>query len=336
MRNVRLRLTIGVLAGLLWSAKGGAQNLVPNGSFEEYTICPPSFGYAQYATGWENPYCGSADYFNACAETPLCGVPGNAMAFQNAASGLAYMGMWTYLESDPYYREVVGADLIEPLSIGIPVYVTFKACAGGDGNDPLNTARYASRGIGVRFVFGFPPSYQDYRETFLDKPPAVYLTDVLGDSVNWQLVSGVYIPDSAYTKVMIGNFLQDSLSGVIPFTEGELLGAYSLVDDLCISTDPAYCPQALAVGGIEGAETLRVYPVPFADQLNISSEGDKVQLRSAMLRDALGRVVIRSNGEQRVSSLSLDTQQLSSGAYLLSVELASGSKFERTVIRLNP
>jgi hypothetical protein len=48
-----------------------AQNLVPNGSFEQYDTCPTNVNGTslQYANSWVNPNAGTPDYYNACDGT---------------------------------------------------------------------------------------------------------------------------------------------------------------------------------------------------------------------------------------------------------------------------
>lgn len=78
------------------------ENLVPNGSFEEYNWCPNSVdGYYIIACEyWTMPSLGTSDYFNSCStETDgtnpyhLFSVPQNYIGFQYARTGAGYAGL---------------------------------------------------------------------------------------------------------------------------------------------------------------------------------------------------------------------------------------------------
>ena len=49
-------------------------NLVPNGSFETYTMCPDGGGVINYATPWYSPTTGTTDYYNSCYDSIGLGV----------------------------------------------------------------------------------------------------------------------------------------------------------------------------------------------------------------------------------------------------------------------
>ncbi len=69
-----------------------AQNLVPNGDFEQYSTCPLSQGEILNAIPWINPavmgFGGSPDYFNQCSPAVTNGqsVPQNISGIQQAQS----------------------------------------------------------------------------------------------------------------------------------------------------------------------------------------------------------------------------------------------------------
>jgi hypothetical protein len=95
-----LAWSIGALWIIFFTPFAVAQNLVPNGSFEEYTICPDFSGYVQYATGWENLHTNSADYFNRCQTNLIVGVPFNHSVSRNRRTG---MDMWGWQPPSPVF-----------------------------------------------------------------------------------------------------------------------------------------------------------------------------------------------------------------------------------------
>ena len=89
------------------------QNLVPNGSFEDYTICPTSPSQVYVAIGWNDPTNASSDYYNSCATLmSLVGIPTNQFGRQFAYDGNAYLGFATYDISYKNYREYINIKLI--------------------------------------------------------------------------------------------------------------------------------------------------------------------------------------------------------------------------------
>ncbi|HRH71070.1 MAG TPA: hypothetical protein PLB89_16320 [Flavobacteriales bacterium] len=125
-----------------------AQNLVPNPSFEDYTICPDGLAQTSNATGW-TAFSGSPDYFNACSATSITGVPSNAFGYQAGFDGGAYVGGYTYRDESTA-RECVQAQLLAPLPPGVAVHLSMSVATGGFGAN-ATTVRRASNGIGIRF-----------------------------------------------------------------------------------------------------------------------------------------------------------------------------------------
>ena len=93
-----------------------SQNLVVNGSFEDYTICPVKTGVLGYSCeGITAPTTGSTDYFHTCGKTQVQ-VPNNFNGAQEAYHGDAYAGLYLYSPND--YREYIQFNLKEPLEKG--------------------------------------------------------------------------------------------------------------------------------------------------------------------------------------------------------------------------
>lgn len=226
--------------------KAHGQNLVPNGSFEEYTNCPTSFGQWVNVVGWTSPFTQSADYYNACASGEVCSVPFNTAGYQYPAHGNAYMGLITYATlMGGLYREVIATELAEPLQPGVPVYITYKVSPGGYGSNVNNSATWAAKGPGLIFFTALPTDWPNY---LFPNAAAVEMPGVIADTATWTTISGMYVPDSAYQWLAIANFHENSLS------QAQLLDstaqsdwAYAFVDEVCVSVDPLYCSGGMSV-----------------------------------------------------------------------------------------
>jgi hypothetical protein len=105
---------------------GLGQNLVLNGSFEQFNTCPdqlPSNMSACYS--WQNPNISSPDYFHACA--PLgsgFSTPYNAVGWQQAKDSAAYVGIFCFDKNNPDTREYVTGQLTSPLVANIKYSVS--------------------------------------------------------------------------------------------------------------------------------------------------------------------------------------------------------------------
>jgi len=130
----------------------GAQNLVPNPSFEEYFNCPNDYGESFELRDWFMAYA-TPDYYNVCytGSPDTCGVPMNVSGFQYPASGDGYLGMITYSNDPPDgFRELIGVKLAAPIVPGTTYYASFKvSCTNGYPNLD-NWTRYAANMLGIR------------------------------------------------------------------------------------------------------------------------------------------------------------------------------------------
>src|SRR5690349_3253093 len=95
-----------------------AQNLVPNGSFEDVTTCPTGFGQLENAVPWTS-FRASPDVFHGCA-TGDFDVPTNLFGTRTAATGVGYAGMYCYYSALTNRREYIGVELSEALTPGVP------------------------------------------------------------------------------------------------------------------------------------------------------------------------------------------------------------------------
>lgn len=127
---------------LLSGIAGQAQNLVPNGDFEQYNKCPSQLsgtsttdgiahspGYTNFPTvrNWVRPLeYSTPDYFNTCAPaysaTSAAGnisVPRNLFGYQQPHSGNGYAGVYTFYSQTPIppndYREPLSVRLGQPM-----------------------------------------------------------------------------------------------------------------------------------------------------------------------------------------------------------------------------
>lgn len=290
-----------------------AQNLVPNGSFEEYTECPSNFSHIERAIGWM-PFRVTPDYYNVCSPNDSAGVPLNILGYQTAATGAAYAGIWCYFDKSPANaREYIGIQLSEPLTPGMLYHLSFKTVFASSGSQEGYLPQFNCSGIGLRFAsapffegLGWPVPNQ----------AAIHLDHLITDSVSWTTVLGTYVPDSAYAYLVVGNFFDDQSILVDQFDpDGNIDGAYFYVDDVCVSHDSAFCTDQAGVNGTERRDPL-IFPNPVAERLHIVLPSSSKSM-SISIHDIAGRVMGKHQNAASSRERILDVSDLPEGVYVL-------------------
>lgn len=286
------------------------QNLVPNGSFEEYSVCPTNFSQIGYATGW-TPFRVTPDYYNACSPNDSAGVPLNILGYQAAATGFAYAGIWCYFESTPPNgREFMGIALTQPLVPGIPLHLSFQTVFASSAPPDFYQPKFNCTGIGLRFTM--EPFTQSLGAP-VPNEAAAHLGQLITDSVGWTLVEGTYVPDSAYQYVVVGNFYDDASIVVDEFDpDGNIDGAYFYVDDVCVTQNPGSC--GFTGVGERALQRLYAWPNPFCHDFRVWGLPAALYPVQITLRDISGRVLwseLLSSAEQSI----VPTVELGTGIY---------------------
>lgn len=180
----------------------GAQNLVPNPSFEIITGCPAGAGWANI-NDWNlvPSHGGSPDYHHVCGNTTF-GAPVNVFGSQLARTGSGYIGFVTYFVSADF-REYLQVPLTTPLVSGQSYDVSaFLSLSDGSG--------YGTDGFG--FYFSTGPISGTGGNTPLPFVPQVSnpTNNFITDKINWVPVGGTFTATANYTHMTIGNFKNDA------------------------------------------------------------------------------------------------------------------------------
>jgi hypothetical protein len=272
MKNQKyiFRKTIILLAFyFLQAALCDAQNLVPNPSFEQYSICPYATDQVNYSIGWTKYSC-SPDYFNSCATTQTVNVPYNFAGYQPAASGNAYCGLATYVSPTIVfnnYREYLGSVLISNLIVGVKYFISIKANLG---INYINHCNCASDNLGIKFFTKVPFIPTNYPPIYNNAQ--FYSNTIITDTLNWISLFGSFISDSAYEYFIIGNLFDDNHTDTLIMDSDSLCrGAYYYIDDICVSTDSGYCAGYIytEINDKNELSFLKIYPNPASNYLNI-------------------------------------------------------------------
>lgn len=290
------------------------QNLVVNPGFEEFTQCPNTLSQIDLAVGWERVF-GTPDYFNACADDSVS-VPFNAAGHQWPSDGAGYAGLGFYGE---LAKECLQGSLISPLDIGMPVYISMRVSPGGFGYADWSSPAYMASHIGLRFSTQ-PLDVQNQFASLETNAPVLFLPSILNDTAAWTVLSAVFIPDSAYAYLQIGNFFADSLCQWEVVDPLGLDGAYAFIDAVCVSREPGMCDPVN--GMVEHMAGEVPSGISFHDLLEVplATWGLGGTVARADLLDAHGRLV-RSRGVEAQSTFQWHLTDLPDGLYVLEIVL---------------
>ncbi|MES2836057.1 MAG: gliding motility-associated C-terminal domain-containing protein [Bacteroidota bacterium] len=179
-----------------------AQNLVPNPSFEVYSVCPDAVSQINRSTGWSQPTTGTSDYFNQCMLTSgNVSVPFNFLGYQVPKTGVAYAGCYVF-DSIFTYREYMQNQLITSLTANDTYYVSMFVSLA-------NKSRYAVDALGIYFSQNVISS--NNFQTLIVTPQIKNLHgQVLRDTINWTKIEGYFVADGGEKYITIGNFETDA------------------------------------------------------------------------------------------------------------------------------
>lgn len=304
-----MRKLTNLLLLLMISGNVLAQNLVPNGDFEQYSSCPTNFSEIDSALFWTVPTTfSSTDYYNACANgtSILVGVPTNLSGsnYTVAHSGDGYAGIYlSAIVAGPDKREHIEVPLTSALLAGetyhFEMYVTLSS-----------NCIYTTDAIGVYFSDTMLSGINN-TEPLPFVPQITNTSGNVFDTLNWTLVQGDFTAVGGEQFLTISNFLYDSST---VFTMVNPTGSnlvYVFLDDVSLSN---------VTGLNEGSKVSTVvYPNPFSTNLNVELRTE--EQAEIILYDIASRKILE---ETFVKSVSLNTEQLAKGIYIFELRDKNG------------
>lgn len=307
------------------------QNLVPNPGFEEADSCWQILGLGEIHD-WYSAYL-TPDYLLSCLPYgSMNGLPLNILTFQYPYEGEACIGLCTYVRTGDgeEQREWIMAPLTEPLVPGQTYYCSFRANAAFGGNDQYPLVWLASSNVGMLFTTYDRHWYWNDPYQVAPNVAQVDYGEVLTDTMNWTLVGGSFVADSAYSYVMVGNFFSNELTDTVRFADPANVFpwydiSYTLIDAVCVSPDPNGCERAQWIGEAEGGKPY-VYPNPAIDAILIGNASGGM----TEVLDMLGRRVW--SGMVVGNRFSLEVATWSRGAYVLRFRRESGIQTVKFVL----
>lgn len=283
-----------------------AQNLVPNGSFEDLNWCPNYVDDIYALQEWTS-FAGTPDVFSPCQDSTTGGVPKNSAGYQMPSSGSNYAGLIiAHADFNPWH-EYLAIPLTSMLNVGVKYFVSIKISLA-------DCSSHASNNLGIGFTMDSfdPNSYTFLLNDTLSSYLKINSSTVITDSINWTTISGSFTADSAYKYLVIGNFMGYHSTNTIALGSSCLYKtAYYYVDDVCVTTDSSGCD--FSTGVKRNSPPFNIYPNPASDRIFISTSERKGA--ECYLISLLGDRIKTPESEDYI-----DVSDVPAGVYLLEIK----------------
>ncbi|HRH84398.1 MAG TPA: T9SS type A sorting domain-containing protein [Bacteroidia bacterium] len=303
----------------LFSAiKADSQNLVLNPSFEDTIACPTTTAIPMQCEYWYTANIGSPDYFSEqpdifCGTSP---VPLSNAGYQYARTGIAYVGLGTFVSSifpnGINRREYIGGELSDTLKQGHEYCVSFYISVAEE-------LKYVTDGIGLYLSID---SAVDYTiNTNLPFVPQISNPsgNIIYDTLNWVQISGTYIANGGEKYFTIGNFkddantLIDSINNNVPQSR---YVSYLFIDDVSVID--------CTVGISEVNDNLssgKLYPNPANTVVYYEDNLNDIEKGIIQLQDISGRNLKEYNLKSGVNRITISVSDLAKGIYMVKIKI---------------
>lgn len=248
-------------AHLIMSHFTYSQNLIPNGGFESYFTFPTTTGQYYHADGWGalNGQ-GTPDYFHTNGSFPVQVPANNLFAIVDPHTGQGLMGFTAYAASSEF-REYISTALNAPMEIGQTYEISFWL-TNGDSLLSMSSGGACNK---VGLFFSTYELSQNVTQA-LQIVPHIEIQDVFWSNA-WTKFTFNFVPDSAYNRITIGNFYDDTQIAVIHVVTDISKNVYYFIDDITIKfpdKEPAEDEELIE---FESQDFINVF-TPNGDEIN--------------------------------------------------------------------
>lgn len=306
-----------------------AQNLVPNGNFEDTAS---AFFGTKKADAWVIPNATSPDYLTSFHNVthPTLGAPSNFSGFQEAHSDSAYMGLVIYTlfpnNASKRAREYIQGELTRVLTKDstycLQLFVSLA-----------DSSRFASKAkLAVHFSDN---QISSNSFTFLPVNPQIIVSEnkFITEKENWQQFDFQYTAQGGEKFITIGNFTDSSEVDTLFVGGGDSsnydnIGTYYYIDDVYLGAcDSLPFDTLVSIQENNLASQIKVYPNPFQNEIVVKLK--ETQITSLLLYDILGNQIPIQTKKQN-DRLEIRLENLPSGVYFLNVF----NKDQRVIVKL--
>ncbi|MCH2200024.1 MAG: T9SS type A sorting domain-containing protein [Flavobacteriales bacterium] len=324
-----------ILALFIIPLIGQSQNLISNGSFEEFDYCPNDWSMLEGATDWDNPSglegwdVGTPDFYHGCTNSDFS-TPYNHNGYQVPHTGEGYVAVVVYSANVWNAREYVATLLDTPLVAGECYYFEMFVNLADDSD-------FTTDDFGV--YFNDSPISNTGSGTFMPYWPQISQTEgEYFDEENWTKISSYFIAEGGEIQIIIGNFKHDTATTLVEVdgVDDDFIHSYVFIDDVHLSlAAPCEIPiphdhdSSVSIEE-NSSKNLIIYPNPVSDRLSIAGNNIQDEINHLTIQDLSGRCVIQSQYE---SNSYIDVGHLLSGRYILHLHLNSGEVLRLPIIK---
>lgn len=298
------------------------QNLIPNPSFEEYIELPDQHGQIDRCLEWTG--CGevaSTDYFHYYG-SGLGDLPSTFAAYVWPHSGDAIAGFLSTSQAPlvvSNYREYLMTPLLSPMEVGVKYTVSFWLTNGFNGHNYI----YSSDHIGIRFSTSplVLPTWLPLGSPHMEIDGQVWQT-------SWQQYSFEFMADSAYSYLIIGNFVDNSATSIIQQVTNPngSMRAYYFIDDVSLVAETI----TDALTGVSVADKrITLFPNPFLESLTINNTS---KVSNIIVYNGLGKLLFQRKYYSE-SQIELNFSNLPSGLYIIVVVDDTGQSQAKRLLK---
>jgi len=314
-----ITLIFYIIYGLVYG-----QNLVTNGSFEDYLDCPDDQYEIDQAQPWSS-FKQTPDFFHVCDESNAAGVPYSSIyGYQEPLTGDGQAGFIALGFTDTH--EIIGAQLSQNLETGVDYYVSFYVSRGFGGGFHSN-CDCAINNVGLKFL---TQGYSLDETIPIDNQADILYEEVIVDTVGWTHISGWFTADSAYSHIAIGHFFDVDNTTLENYNGYPFYKTYYFLDEVCISDDIDDCILPLGVKtSYQKTPVLRVYPNPTLGQITINSDWP---IQEYTVYDVYGKKVLSQEVKQLLE-VDASISDFPKGIYTVSVMSANGEVVQTKLLK---
>lgn len=207
-----------------------AVNLITNGGFEQYNVCPNDIGLIENANTWVSATSATPDFFHSCSDVNN-NVPDNIFGSVAAIEGSGYAGFYAFGNNQ---REYISTLLSDTLSIGQQYCVSFKVHHAPEMG-------YAVSDIGL-YLSEDSINISTFSPLFFSPQITAPSDSVITFNDGWTTIEGTFTPNDTILWATIGNFNDDAntnadSTGLSDASFSDF--SYYFIDDITISPIPS-------------------------------------------------------------------------------------------------
>jgi hypothetical protein len=285
-----------------------SQNLIVNGSFENYTNIDCLYG-AFYNMTTPYPYTlvvddwgiyQSPDYFNSVCTNTYTGAPENIFGYSYSKNGNAHAGIIVFHRQGET-KEYVYQHLNAPLIAG-KVYCLSFFVSRADRN------QYAIKNIGAYFSNSLPPlvAYQHIQAT----PQVENQSGFIADTTLWSQIQGCFIANGGEQYMTIGNFNYNANTDTLfvgtnhpdpNYPGSQYYYSYYYIDDITLIEQ-----STVGVNKIGEDDDFKIFPNPTTGLISFSDDRFANGEYNVRLLDIFGKEVMNDFVDEEIDITFLD------------------------------